>query len=85
MASETIAIGFSKEELIEVLNHTGFTAFHSLEDDDEEAWRVAHVALRIIDKVIEAFPDYVESEHFMCAREIAVLRRRVEKRARPSA
>ena len=67
------------EELAEVANHTAFTALSALDDDDEEAWRVAVIAVSILDKIEAANPDLIEQEHLECAKEMIVLRRRVAK------
>lgn len=72
-----ISLGLSEEELVEIANHTAFTAFSALEDDDEEAWRVATIAVSILGKIETAYPDLIEAERFDCAREMLVLRRRV--------
>lgn len=74
-------IGFTEEEVVELANHTTFTAYHALEDDDDEAWRVATVAVAILDKLEKAYPALIDSENLFCAREMLVLRRRVAGRA----
>jgi hypothetical protein len=75
-------VNFTEDELVEIANHTAFTAFHALEDDDDEAWRVAVLAVSILDKIEAAYPALIESEHLDCAREILVLRRRVARRSK---
>jgi hypothetical protein len=75
-------LNFSEEELVEVANHTAFTAFSALEDDDDEAWRVAVIAVAILDKLEAAYPALIEAEHFDCAKEMIVLRRRVASRSK---
>ena len=77
-----ISLTFTEAEVVEIANHTAFTAFHALEDNDEEAWRVATVAVAILDKIDAAFPEIVESEALACLREAVVLRRRVAERQR---
>jgi hypothetical protein len=77
-----VSVDFTEDELVEIANHTAFTAFHALEDDDDEAWRVATLAVSILGKLEAAYPTIIESEHFDCAREMLVLRRRVAKRSR---
>ena len=77
-----ISVDFSEDEMVEIANHTVFTAFHALEDDDEEAWRIAVLAISILDKLEAAYPALIESEHFECAREMLVLRRRVARRSK---
>ena len=69
-----IDLSFNEDELVEIANHTAFTAFHALDDDDEEAWRVATLAVAILAKIEEAYPALVESESLCCARELLVLR-----------
>jgi len=77
-----ISLNLTEDELIEIANHTAFTAFHALEDNDDEAWRVATFAVTILGKVEAAYPALIESEGFYCAREMLVLRRRVASRAK---
>jgi hypothetical protein len=75
-----ISVDFTEEELVEIANHTAFTAFSALEDNDEEAWRVAVLAVSILDKLEAAYPALIESERFEGTREMLVLRRRVSRR-----
>ena len=77
-----INLSLTEDELVEIANHTAFTAFHALEDDDDEAWRVATLAVTILDKVEAAYPALVEAEGLSCAREMLILRRRVTSRKR---
>jgi hypothetical protein len=70
-------VEFTEHELIEIANHTAFTAHHALEDDDDDAWRTARIAVSILDKIEVAYPALMESENLFCAREMVVLRRRV--------
>jgi hypothetical protein len=70
-------LNLTDEELVEVANHTAFTALSALDDDDEEAWRVAGIAVSILNKIEAAHPELIEAEHFDCAKEMLVLRRRV--------
>lgn len=77
-----ISVDFTEDELVEIANHTAFTAFHALEDDDEEAWRVAALAVSILEKIEAAYPALIESERFEGTREMVVLRRRVSRRAK---
>jgi hypothetical protein len=72
---------FTEEEVVEIANHTAFTAFHALEDDDDEAWRVAVLAVSILGKLEVAYPALIESERFEGTREMIVLRRRVASRS----
>ena len=51
-----ITLNLTEEELIEIANHTALTEFHALEDDDDEAWRVATIAVTILDKIEAAYP-----------------------------
>jgi len=72
------SLNLTEEELVEVANHTAFTALSTLEDDDdEETWRVAAISVSILDKLEAAYPALIESENFYAAREMLVLRRRV--------
>lgn len=77
-----VNVQFSEDELIEIANHTAFTAFHALEDDDDDAWRTARIAVSILDKVEAAYPTLMESENLLCAREMIVLRHRVASKAK---
>lgn len=77
-----ISVDFTEDELVEIANHTAFTAFHALEDDDDEAWRIAALAVSILGKLEVAYPAIIESENFACAHEMLVLRRRVAKRSK---
>lgn len=72
-----ISISLTEDEAVEIANHTAFTAYHALEDNDAEAWRVAALAVSILDKIEAAYPSLVESEKLLCAREMLVLRRKV--------
>ncbi len=76
------SVDFTEDELIEIANHTAFTAFSALEDDDDEAWRVALIAVSILDKIEATYPALIEAEHFDCAREMLILRRRVANRSK---
>ncbi len=49
--------------MIEIANHAAFTAFHALEDDDDDAWRTATIAVSILDKIEAAYPTLIESEN----------------------
>jgi len=69
------SIPFTEEEIVEVANHTAFTAYHGLDDDDDDAWRVARISVGILDKIEEAYPGLFENENLLCAREIVVLRK----------
>jgi hypothetical protein len=75
-----IAVNFTEEELVEIANHTVFTAFHALEDDTEEAHALIDIAVAIIDKIEAAYPDYVDSEELCCEEELAALREAVANR-----
>jgi hypothetical protein len=77
-----VSLNLSEEELVEIANHTAFTAFSALEDNDDEAWRVAVIAVSILDKLEAAYPALIEAEHFDCAREMLVLRRRIADRSK---
>lgn len=77
-----ISLDLTEDELVEIANHTAFTAFHALEDDDDEAWRVATISVSILDKIEAAFPAFIESDNLSCTREMLVLRRRVTKRTK---
>jgi hypothetical protein len=77
-----ISLNLTEDELIEVANHTAFSAFHALEDDDTETWRVATLAVAILDKIEAAYPALIESDNLYCAREMLVLRRRVANRTK---
>jgi hypothetical protein len=76
------SVDFTEDELVEIASHTAFTAFHALEDDDDEAWRTATLAVSILNKIEAAYPDLMESENFYGAREMIVLRRRVARRSK---
>lgn len=76
------SVNFTDSELVEIANHTAFTAFHALEDNDDEAWRVAVLAVSILDKIEASFPALIESELFLAAKEMLVLRRRVARRSK---
>lgn len=76
-----ISVSFTEDELVEIANHTAFTAFHSLEDDDGETWRVATLAVSILDKLEAAHPALIKAEGLACAREMFVIRRRVACRS----
>ena len=76
-----LSLNLSEEELVEIANHTAFTALSALDDNDEEAWRVAVLAVSILDKLEAVYPALIEAEHFDCAREMLVLRRRVASRS----
>jgi serine/threonine protein kinase HipA of HipAB toxin-antitoxin module len=77
-----ISLNLTDDELVEIANHTAFTAFSALEDDDEEAWRIAVIAVSILDKLEAAHPALIEAEHFDCAKEMLLLRRRVAARSK---
>ncbi len=77
-----VTVQFTEDQLIEIANHTAFTAYHALEDDDDEAWRTARIAVSILDKIEAAFPTLIDSENLVCAREMIVLRRRVANKAK---
>jgi hypothetical protein len=68
--------------MAEIANHTAFTALSALEDDDDEAWRVAVIAVSILDKIEATYPALIEAQHFECAREMLILRRRVASRSK---
>jgi len=72
-----MSLEFTEDELVEIVNSTAFTAFHALEDNDDEAWRVATIAVSIVNKIESSYPSILESEQLLCAREILVLRRRI--------
>jgi hypothetical protein len=59
-----ISVDFTEEEVVEIASHTAFTAFHALEDDDDEAWRMAALAVSILEKSEKAYPFLIESENF---------------------
>ena len=73
-----ITFTFTEDEAIEVANHTAFTAFHALEDDDDESWRVARLAVAIPKKLQEAYPEMLEAERLECEHQIRLLRKRVK-------
>lgn len=75
-----ITLHLTEAEIVEVANSAVFTAHCALEDDDEEAWRVASITVAVLAKIETAHPDLIESDAFLCARELLVLRRRVAKR-----
>lgn len=79
-----ISLHLTEEEVVEVANSAVFTAYCALEDDDEEAWRVARVTVAVLAKIEAAHQDIIESDAFLCARELLVLRRRVAKREKQS-
>ncbi len=68
---------FTEDELVEIVNSTTLTAFHALEDDDDEAWRVAAIAVSIVNKIESSCPTVLESGRLFCAQEILTLRRRI--------
>ncbi len=73
-------IEFSEDELIEVANCIVLTAFHAIDDenDDIDVWKVATRVCSIVEKIEQTF-SLCESEEFMAHRELAVLRRRVKE------
>jgi hypothetical protein len=82
MEKTMVSLNLTEDELVEIANHTAFTAFSALEDDDEEAWRIATIAVAILDKIEAAYPDLIEAEHFESAKEMIALRRRVAAKAK---
>ena len=78
-----VNVEFTEDALVEIANNTTFTAFHALEDADGEAWRVAIISVAILDKIESAYPGVIESENYLCAREMLVLRRSVAQRIKP--
>jgi len=77
-----ISVDFTEDELVEIASETAFTAYHALEDDDDEAWRKAAIAVSTLDKIEKAYPALIESENFYAAREMIVLKRRVARRSK---
>lgn len=77
-----VNVQFTEDEVIEIANHTAFTAFHALEDDDDDAWHTARIAISILDKIEAAYPALMESENLLCAREMTVVRHRVAGKAK---
>ncbi len=75
-----INIAFTEEELVEIANHTVFTAFHALDDDTDEAHELIDIAVAIIDKIEAAYPEYIDSEELCCEEELEALREAVAKR-----
>lgn len=69
-----IDLTLTEEEVVELANHTVFTAFHALDEDTDDARRVVRVALTIMDKLEAAFPDLVRHEDLCCEDELFALR-----------
>jgi hypothetical protein len=78
--AEGVALRFTSDELIEILNGMVFTAFHAIEDDDESAWRCARLTVDVANKIEVALPEHAASDDCLCAEELATLRQRVAKK-----
>jgi hypothetical protein len=82
-----VHLELTEEEATEIANHTAFTAFHAIDDDDEYAWRIGYLAVAILAKLEAAFPAIVNNAQYSCAHEVSLLRKRIAEHAfsrRPS-
>lgn len=80
MTRSDLQLTFTPDELVEISNSVVLSAYAGLTEPDDEAYRVAQIALQIADKIEQTWPDIIEEEGLMCTREVLVLRKKLAHR-----